>query len=53
MKYTRFEWDEEKDKENLSKHNVSFSLAQYAFLDHRLIIVEDIDHSDEENRFFV
>jgi uncharacterized DUF497 family protein len=33
MKRTRFEWDEEKDKENQAKHNVSFSLAQRAFLD--------------------
>jgi uncharacterized DUF497 family protein len=52
VKNTRFEWDEEKDKENQSKHNVSFSLAQYAFLDPRRIIVEDIHHGDEENRFY-
>jgi uncharacterized DUF497 family protein len=52
MKNTRFEWDEEKDKENQSKHNISFSLAQYAFLDPRRIIVEDINHGDKENRFY-
>lgn len=52
MKNTRFEWDKEKDKENQSKHNVSFSLAQYAFLDPRRIIVEDINHRDEEDRFY-
>ena len=52
MKKTRFEWDQGKDKENQSKHHVSFSLAQYAFLDPRRIIVEDINHSDEENRFY-
>ena len=26
MKKTQFEWDEEKDRENREKHNVSFSL---------------------------
>jgi uncharacterized DUF497 family protein len=32
MKKTRFEWDEEKDDENQTKHGVSFGLAQRAFL---------------------
>jgi len=48
----RFEWDAEKDEENQAKHNVSFSLAQHAFLDPKRIIVEDINHSREENRFY-
>jgi uncharacterized DUF497 family protein len=33
MKKACFEWDDEKDKENQTKHNVPFSLAQQAFLD--------------------
>jgi uncharacterized DUF497 family protein len=28
MTQTRFEWDERKDAENLSKHGIPFSLAQ-------------------------
>jgi uncharacterized DUF497 family protein len=52
MKQTRFEWDEEKDEENQKKHSVSFSHAQHAFLDPRRIIVEDEEHSNEENRYF-
>ncbi len=52
MKKTRFEWDDEKDKENQDKHNVSFSLAQLAFLDPHRIIAEDINHSLEEERFY-
>lgn len=52
MKNARFEWDGEKDRENQEKHNVPFSLAQYAFLDPNRIIVEDINHSNEENRFY-
>ncbi len=47
-----FEWDEDKDKENQKKHHVSFSKAQYAFLDPHRIIAEDISHSSEENRFY-
>jgi uncharacterized DUF497 family protein len=46
-----FEWDDEKDKENQTKHKVSFSLAQHAFLDPHRLIVEDIEHSTEENRY--
>ncbi len=52
MKNARFEWDKEKDRENQKKHNVSFALAQYAFLDSKRIIVEDVKHSNEENRFY-
>ena len=52
MKSARFEWNAEKDRENQEKHNVPFSLAQYAFLDPKRIIVEDINHSTEESRFF-
>ena len=52
MKNTRFEWDKEKDNDNQSKHTVPFSLAQHAFLDPRRIIVEHINHSNEENRFY-
>ena len=51
MKITYFEWDEEKDKENQAKHEVSFSFAQRAFLDPYRIIVEDINHSRAEERF--
>ena len=52
MKKTYFEWDEDKARENQKKHNVSFSLAQQAFLDPRRIIVEDEEHSAEENRYY-
>jgi len=38
-----FEWDENKNAENIKKHNVSFDRAQRAFEDPDLIIVEDDD----------
>lgn len=52
MTRARFEWDEEKDMENQAKHNVPFALAQYAFLDPRRVIVEDVSHSSGEERFY-
>jgi uncharacterized DUF497 family protein len=52
MKKTRFEWNEDKDRENQAKHNVSFSLAQRAFLDPCRIIAADVSHTGEEERFY-
>ena len=52
MGKTRFEWDEEKDKANQTKHNVSFAVAQQAFLDPRRVVAEDVEHSKDEGRFF-
>jgi uncharacterized DUF497 family protein len=52
MDKTHFEWDEEKDRENQSKHKISFSEAQQAFLDPHRVIAEDITHSKEEERYY-
>jgi uncharacterized protein len=52
MKKATFEWDEAKNKENQSKHGVSFLIAQQAILDPRRVIAEDITHSNEENRYY-
>ena len=52
MGKTRFEWDEDKDKENQTKHGVSFASAQRAFLDPHRVIAEDVTHSGEEKRFY-
>ena len=52
MVETRFEWDDQKDRDNQAKHHVSFGWAQYAFLDPRRVIAEDISHSQEEKRFY-
>ena len=51
-KKSDFEWDTNKDKENQVKHGVSFSSAQLAFLDERRVILEDVSHSEEEQRFY-
>ncbi|MEG8230624.1 BrnT family toxin [Candidatus Rickettsia tasmanensis] len=50
--HSSFEWDEEKNKINIGKHNVSFYEAQKAFLDINRIILQDVDHSVTEKRYF-
>jgi uncharacterized DUF497 family protein len=52
VKRVPFEWDEEKDRENQEKHHVSFLMAQHAFTDPHRIIVEDVSHSTEEERYY-
>jgi hypothetical protein len=49
---SNFEWDSTKDTVNQEKHGVSFSLAQIAFLDPARIILEDLDHSGYEKRYY-
>ena len=51
-KTSDFEWDDAKDKSNQRKHDIPFSLAQFAFLDERRVILEDLDHSDDEKRYY-
>jgi hypothetical protein len=52
MTTARFEWDDEKDRENQAKHSVSFFLAQRAFADPSRIIAVDNEHSRGETRYF-
>ena len=47
-----FEWDEDKNLDNIEKHKVSFESAQEAFFDKRRIIIKDKKHSKKEDRFF-
>ena len=48
----QFEWDVKKDIENQAKHGVSFESAQYAFLDTKRVIAEDLGHSGKEKRYY-
>ena len=52
MNKVRFEWDADKDAENQKKHGIAFSQAQYAFLDPRRVIAQDLAHSQSEHRYF-
>ncbi|MCC5846195.1 MAG: BrnT family toxin [Verrucomicrobia bacterium] len=47
-----FEWDAGKNASNQEKHGVSFALAQFAFTDPDRVILKDLEHSDDEQRFF-
>jgi uncharacterized protein len=37
---------------NQDKHGVSFAKAQLAFLDGKRVILEDLEHSDGEKRYY-
>ncbi len=50
---TSFEWDEDKNADNLQKHGINFETAQYAFIDPKRIIAKDLAHSKGEKRYFV
>lgn len=52
MKQPSFEWDENKNRLNKEKHHMSFEEAQYAFFDEKRIIAQDLDHSQDEKRYF-
>jgi uncharacterized DUF497 family protein len=51
MSALHFEWDEKKAAANLKKHGVSFEEAKSAFYDDRAKLIEDPDHSANEDRF--
>ena len=49
----RFEWDERKNRSNRAKHHVSFEEARTAFFDDQALVIDDPEHSDEEDRFIL
>lgn len=48
-----FEWDPRKADANLQKHGVSFDDAQTVFSDERARLIDDPDHSADEERFLL
>jgi uncharacterized protein len=48
-----FAWDPRKARSNLTKHGVSFEEAQTAFFDYGARLIDDPDHSDDEDRFLL
>lgn len=53
MRDLRFEWDRDKNRENIKKHGVSFQEAQTIFLDENAMRFFDPDHSQDEDRFIM
>ncbi len=48
-----FEWDEDKAKANLQKHEISFNEATTVFEDIEALLIYDPDHSNTEDRFIL
>ncbi len=48
-----FDWDERKAAANLKKHGVSFEEAKSAFFDERAKLIDDPDHSEDEERLIL
>ena len=48
-----FDWDEAKNKANIEKHKVSFYEAMTVFADENALIIDDDEHSENEDRFVI
>lgn len=48
-----FEWDENKNSINMKKHKVTFEEAKTVFYDKEAIVIDDPDHSEDEDRFII
>lgn len=53
MDEIRFEWDENKNEINKKKHKISFEEAQTVFYDEEALLIDDPEHSQEEERFII
>ena len=53
MSALHFEWDERKAAANLKKHGISFEEAKSVFYDESAKLINDPDHSEDEDRFIL
>lgn len=53
MDILNFEWDENKNKINQKKHKISFEEAKTVFYDPEALVIDDPEHSQEEERFII
>jgi len=53
MAELRFECDERKSLQNRKKHGISFEEAETVFSDEYGLLIDDPDHSGEEDRFLL
>lgn len=49
----KFEWDEQKNQNNIKKHGISFEEAATVFEDDESLIITDDEHSEDEERFIL
>ena len=53
MESIQFEWDENKNQIIQRKHGVSFSEAKTVFYDEEALVIDDPEHSEQEDRFII
>ena len=53
MDIIKFEWDENKNEINKKKHKISFEEASSVFYDEGALLIDDPEHSQEEERFII
>jgi uncharacterized DUF497 family protein len=53
MSALQFEWDEHKADTNAKKHGVTFEEARTVFFDEQARLIDDPDHSEDEERFVI
>ena len=53
MKWLSFNWDTRKNTLNRKKHGISFEEAQTVFVDENALLIDDPDHSIDEDRFIL
>lgn len=49
----KFEWDKNKNEVNKKKHKISFEEAKTVFYDEAALLIDDPEHSKEEERFII
>lgn len=49
----RFEWDDNKNEINKKKQKISFEEARTVFYDDAALVIDDPEHSEDEDRFII
>ena len=53
MDTIKFDWDENKNIINKKKHKISFEEAKTVFYDAEALVIDDPEHSQEEELFII
>ena len=53
MDMLHFEWDPQNDLTNQKKHGISFAEASTVFEDVNALVINDPEHSEDEERFVI
>jgi uncharacterized DUF497 family protein len=53
MENIKFSWDDIKAEKNINKHKISFEEAKTVFGDENARLIDDPDHSEDEDRFIL